>query len=66
MIIENDILKEKGLDFKQKIKQLKSDGLKTEPAFAKLLGLQGNPYIELLKLATKTMENNGSNCSDCW
>jgi hypothetical protein len=49
MIIENKILLEKGLDFKNKVIQLKISGLKTEPAFAKLLGLKGDPYIELLK-----------------
>ncbi len=63
MIIENRILNEKGLEFKQKIKELKSDGLKTEPAFAKLLGLKGNPYIELLKLEIKTVDNNGKRCT---
>lgn len=50
MIIKNRILKEKGSEFKQKVKELKSNGIKTEPAFAKLLGLNGNPYSELLKL----------------
>ncbi|MGJ8551296.1 MULTISPECIES: DUF4269 domain-containing protein [Winogradskyella] len=50
MIIENRILKEKGSEFKQRVKELKSNGIKTEPAFAKLLGLNGNPYSELLKL----------------
>ncbi|WP_345742085.1 DUF4269 domain-containing protein [Cellulophaga baltica] len=50
MIIERNILKEKGFEFKQKVKDLKSSGIKTEPAFAKLLGLEGDPYIELLKL----------------
>ena len=50
MIIENKILNEKGADFKKKIKKLKAKGLKTEPAFAELLGLKGNPYTELLKL----------------
>ncbi|GAA4241506.1 DUF4269 domain-containing protein [Winogradskyella damuponensis] len=53
MVIENRILNEKGVDFKQKIKELKSNGLKTEPAFAELLGLKGNPYTELLKLEIK-------------
>lgn len=50
MMVEYQILKEKGIDFKKKIKHLKSTGLKTEPAFAKLLGLQGNPYLALLEL----------------
>ena len=50
MIIERNILEEKGFEFKQKVKDLKSSGIKTEPAFEKLLGLEGDPYIELLKL----------------
>lgn len=50
MIIERNILEEKGFEFKQKVKDLKSSGIKTEPAFAKLLGLKGNPYAELLRL----------------
>ncbi|WP_289063900.1 DUF4269 domain-containing protein [uncultured Zobellia sp.] len=49
MLIENKILLEKGADFRQKIKELKSKGIKTEPAFAQLLGIKGNPYLELLK-----------------
>ena len=53
MIIENRILKEKGIEFRKKIKDLKSSGIKTEPAFAELLGLDGNPYAELLKLENK-------------
>ena len=58
MIIEYRILNEKGFNFKQKIKKLKSNGLKTEPAFAKLLSLKGNPYTELLNLEIKTEGNN--------
>lgn len=53
MIIEAKILEEKGDSFRQEIIELKKQGLKTEPAFAKLLGITGNPYLELLKL-----ENN--------
>lgn len=50
MIIENRILS-LGEDLvRRKIIELKKSGLKTEPAFAKLLKLQGNPYDELLKL----------------
>lgn len=48
MLIEHQILQEKGNGFKQKIIELKRQGLKTEPAFAQLLELAGNPYEELL------------------
>lgn len=50
MIIEYDLLVEKGEEFRKRIIELKKKGLKTEPAFAQLLGLEGDPYIELLKL----------------
>ncbi len=50
MLIENEILIEKGIKFRKIIIDLKSNGIKTEPAFANLLGLTGNPYLELLKL----------------
>ena len=50
MIIEHRILKEKDAVFKSEIIRLKREGIKTEPAFAKLLGLQGDPYEELLKI----------------
>ena len=50
MLIEYRILKEKGEKFKSEIFDLKKSGLKTEPAFAKLLELEGNPYEELLNL----------------
>jgi hypothetical protein len=50
MIIENRILIEKGDEFRKDIIKLKLEGIKTEHAFAKLLGLDGNPYTELFKL----------------
>ena len=49
MIIEQYILEQKGEAFRQEVITLKKEGYKTEPAFAKLLDLQGDPYIELLK-----------------
>ncbi len=49
MIIEHEILERESKDFKSKIVELKKQGYKTEPAFAKLLGLQGDPYIALLQ-----------------
>lgn len=48
MIGEYKILQEKGENFKQKIIELKKEGMKTEPAFGILLGLE-NPYEDLLK-----------------
>ncbi len=50
MIIEHKILRANDDEFKAKIIKLKKDGLKTEPAFAKLLGIVGDPYEELLKI----------------
>lgn len=48
MLIEYQILQEKGEEFRQKVIELKMQGIKTEPAFAKLLNLIGDPYISLL------------------
>lgn len=50
MMIENRILKLLGNEFRLKVINLKESGLKTEPSFAKLLNLKGNPYEELLLL----------------
>lgn len=49
MIIEHEILQSKDENFRLEIIKLKQNGYKTEPAFAYLLGLNGDPYIELLK-----------------
>lgn len=48
MVAEYKILQEKGEKFKQKIIELKKQGIKTKPAFGMLLGLE-NPYEDLLK-----------------
>ncbi len=48
MIIEHEILKLKGESFRLEIIKLKQNGLKTEPAFGKLLGFKNDPYQELL------------------
>ncbi|UUF16413.1 MULTISPECIES: DUF4269 domain-containing protein [Flavobacterium] len=49
MIIEHEILESKGENFRLEIIKLKQNGYKTEPAFGELLGLQTNPYLELLE-----------------
>ena len=48
MIVENKILQQHPESFRQKIRDLKLKGLTTEEAFAKELGLQGDPYAGLL------------------
>lgn len=50
MVIEDCLLQSKGNEFRSAIRRLKSSGLKTEEAFAKLLGLEGDPYQALLKI----------------
>jgi hypothetical protein len=52
LIIEHNLLKKFGDDFRHQIINLKTQGYKTEPAFAFALGLTGDPYVELLKFET--------------
>lgn len=48
MLIEAQILHSKGENFRLEVIKLKENGIKTEPAFGLLLGLNGNVYEELL------------------
>ncbi len=48
MVREYEIMQKMGPAFKEQIRGLKRNGLKTEPAFAKLLGLNGDPYRAVL------------------
>jgi hypothetical protein len=48
LIIEYRILTDLGDEFRNKVIELKRSGLKTEPAFARLLGLDGDPWLALL------------------
>ncbi|GAA0372744.1 DUF4269 domain-containing protein [Bacillus horti] len=50
MVIEYRILQLMGSKGLKYIRELKAAGFKTEPAFAKLLGLVGDPYMALLQL----------------
>ena len=49
MIVEYKLLNLYGESFKEKIIKLKKEGIKTEPAFAQLLNLKGDPYEALLE-----------------
>ncbi len=48
LLVEHYLLETHGEGFRQEVIALKEQGIKTEPAFAQLLGLQGDPYTELL------------------
>ncbi len=50
MLIEFKLLSIYGDEFRKDIIALKQSGFKTEPSFAYILGLKGNPYEELLVL----------------
>jgi hypothetical protein len=52
MLIEARILFVMGDEFARQVRELKQLGIKTEPAFARLLGLSGDPYIELAELVS--------------
>jgi hypothetical protein len=48
MIMEKKILEVKGSAFKNEILRMKRQGMKTKTAFARLLGISGDPYTGLL------------------
>lgn len=54
MLVEARILHLMGPDFAKGVLALKMAGVKTEPAFAQLLGLDGDPYILLGEMADMT------------
>ena len=47
MIVEYRLLKLLGESFRKEVVKIKSEGLKTEPAFCKILGIKGDPYQSL-------------------
>ena len=48
--VEERLLKLGGGTLRKKVRELRSSGLKTEPAFASALDLSGDPYISILDL----------------
>lgn len=58
LVVEHNLLNKHGEKFRQQIIELKQQGQKTEPAFALVLGLTGDPYVELLKFETKDKSPN--------
>lgn len=53
-LVEERLIKIGGEPFLNKINEARSLGLRTEPAFAKVLQLSGDPYEELLSLNKKS------------
>lgn len=49
MLIEHQLLEERGDTFREAVIALKANGVKTEPAFARLLNIAGDPYLGLLE-----------------
>jgi hypothetical protein len=56
MVIEARMLRLYGEAFREQVVKLKAAGVKTEPAFAQLLNLEGDPYLRLLELYDHTEE----------
>ncbi|WP_412777368.1 DUF4269 domain-containing protein [Thalassospira lucentensis] len=55
MLAEARILALLGPDFAKRVRALKRQNVKTEPAFAQLLRLSGDPYIGVAELANMSM-----------
>ncbi|WP_409344435.1 DUF4269 domain-containing protein [Paenibacillus sp. MBLB4367] len=58
MVVEHRLLQEHGEALKSAVRVLKTGGVKTEPAFARALGLTGDPYLTLLALYADNETND--------
>ncbi|RAU93196.1 DUF4269 domain-containing protein [Paenibacillus sp. YN15] len=56
MVVEDRLLELLGDGGREAIRRLKLQGLKTESAFARLLQLEGDPYLKLLEMYNWTPE----------
>ena len=64
-LVERRLLVLGGERFRAAIMECRRDGLKTEPAFAAILGLDGDPYLALLDLETKSDSQLAWLLNDC-
>lgn len=65
LLVEHTLLEIGGEPWRRAVRALKQQGLKTEPAFAQLLGLPGNPYEALLTLEQLSASEVGALVGRC-
>jgi hypothetical protein len=65
LVVEAAILEAGGEPWRTAVRQLKQRGLKTEPAFAQLLYLPGEPYEDLLTLEGYSMAKLRAYLAQC-
>jgi hypothetical protein len=65
LVVEQAILQVGGETWRQAVQRLKQQGLKTEPAFALLLNLPGDPYDALLALEGKSSSELALQLAQC-
>ncbi|WP_025692339.1 DUF4269 domain-containing protein [Paenibacillus zanthoxyli] len=66
MSVEARILDILGEGFRERVRLLKAEGIKTEPAFAQLLALEGDPYEALLQLEPLDRRELEALCRKSW
>ncbi len=57
MIAEWDLLRKRGPMAHAEIRRMKRQGMKTEPAFARLFGLKGDPYQALYRMGSHILNS---------